>query len=164
MNSRRWPTWQEVLLILGLAGIAVFLLNHDIVRAQQSAKAPIFTEFRSKLALDGYDPVAYFKTATPTKGKAEHAVTWNGATWHFASAENKSAFEAKPQAFAPQFGGYCAWAVSQGYTAKGDPSAWRIVDGKLYLNYNASVQKTWEKDAPGHIAKGNQNWPVVLAK
>lgn len=160
----RRPTSHELILLLGLAALAAFILQHDIVRAQQAAKPQIFTEFRSKLALDGHDPVAYFKSGKPQKGAPAHALSWNGAHWHFASAENKAAFEANPKAFAPQFGGYCAWAVSQGYTAKGDPSAWRIVDGKLFLNYNASVQKTWEKDISGHVAKGNQNWPVVLSK
>jgi hypothetical protein len=158
------PTRRELLLLLGLIAIAAFLVNHDVVRAQQSTKPQVFTEFRSKLALDGYDPVAYFKSGKATKGSGDQAVTWNGATWHFASAENKAAFEASPQAYAPQFGGYCAWAVSQGYTAKGDPNNWRIVSGKLYVNYNASVQRNWEKDMPGHIAKGEKNWPVVLSK
>jgi hypothetical protein len=158
------PNAHEIVLLLVLAAIAAFLLQRDIVRAQQAPKPQVFNEFRSKLALDGYDPVAYFKTGSPQKGNPAHALNWKGAAWHFASAENKAAFEASPEAFAPQFGGYCAWAVSQGYTAKGDPSAWRIVDGKLFLNYNASVQRTWEKDIPGHIAKGQKNWPVVLGK
>ena len=160
----RKPAVHAIILLLGLAFLAAFLLQRDVARAQQAAKPQVFSEFRSKLALDGHDPVAYFKSGKPQKGNLAHSLVWNGATWHFASAENKSAFEASPQSFAPQFGGYCAWAVSQGYTAKGDPSAWRIVDGKLFLNYNASVQRTWEKDMPGHIAKGEKNWPVVLTK
>ena len=158
------PTRRELLLLLGLIAVAAFLASHNVVRAQQSAKPQVFSEFRSKLALDGYDPVAYFKSGKAMKGSAEQAVTWNGATWNFASTENKAAFEASPQAYAPQFGGYCAWAVSQGYTAKGDPNNWRIVGGRLYVNYNASVQRNWEKDIPGHIAKGDKNWPVVLSK
>lgn len=162
--AMRKPAVHEIILLLGLAALAAFLMQRDIARAQQSAKPQVFTEFRSKLALDGYDPVAYFKSGRPQKGTSAHALSWNGATWHFASPENKTAFESNPKGFAPQFGGYCAWAVSEGYTAKGDPSAWRIVDGKLFLNYNASVQKTWEKDIPGHVAKGEKNWPVVLSK
>jgi len=158
------PNWREFLALIGLAALAAYILQHDLVRAQTPGKPQVFTEFRSKLALDGYDPVAYFKGGKPVKGSKEHAATWKGATWHFVSAENKAAFEADPQAFAPQYGGYCAWAVSQGYTAKGDPGHWRIVGGKLYLNYNAAVQKDWEKDIPGHIAKGDKNWPKVLSK
>jgi YHS domain-containing protein len=158
------PTRRELLLLLGLIAVAAFLANHNVVRAQQSAKPPVYGEFRSKLALDGYDPVAYFKSGKAMKGSASHASSWNSASWHFASADNKAAFDANPQAYAPQFGGYCAWAVSEGYTAKGDPSIWRIVGGKLYVNYNASVQRNWEKDVPGHIAKGEKNWPKVLSK
>ena len=85
-------------------------------------------------------------------------------SWRFANAKNLEAFKAKPDAYAPQYGGYCAWAVSQGYTAKGDPKAWSIVGGKLYLNYNADVKKTWETDAPGNIVKADGNWPKVLQK
>ena len=71
-------------------------------------------------------------------------------------------FAADPEKYAPQYGGYCAWAVSQGYTASTDPEAWKIVDGKLYLNYSKSVQQTWEQDIPGNIAAGDGNWPKVL--
>jgi len=158
------PRWRELLLLLGLAGLALVLSNHAAVHAQQSGKPPVFAEFKSRLAIDGYDAVAYFKTGKPAKGSPQHTVAWNGATWHFTSAENQAAFEATPQAYAPQYGGYCAWAVSEGYTAKGDPSHWRIVDGKLYLNYNASVQTSWAKDIPGRVAKGDKNWPAVLGK
>jgi YHS domain-containing protein len=158
------PTRRELLLLLGLIAVAAFLANHNVVRAQQSAKPPVYSEFRSKLALDGYDPVAYFKSGKATKGSASHASSWNSASWHFASADNKAAFDANPQAYAPQFGGYCAWAVSEGYTAKGDPNIWRIVGGKLYVNYNASVQRDWAKDTAGNIAKGEKNWPKVLSK
>ena len=158
------PSWLETAVLLVLFGLAGYLLQHDLVTAQTPAKPPVYSEFRSRLALDGHDPVAYFASGKPAKGLAEHALVWKGATWHFVSADNKKRFEASPEAFAPQYGGYCAWALSEGYTAKGDPANWRIVDGRLYLNYNASVQKNWEKNIPGHIAKGDGNWPKVLSK
>lgn len=113
-------------------------------------------------AIDGTDPVAYFTMGKPVEGSSDFAHDWNGATFHFASAENRDVFAANPEKYAPQYGGYCAWAVSQGYTAATDPEAWRIVDGKLYLNYNKSVQSTWEQDIPGNIAAGDGNWPKVL--
>lgn len=113
-------------------------------------------------AIDGTDPVAYFTMGKPVKGSSDFAHDWNGATFHFATAENRDAFAANPEKYAPQYGGYCAWAVSQGYTASTDPEAWTIVDGKLYLNYNKSVQSTWEQDIPGNIAAGDGNWPKVL--
>ena len=125
---------------------------------------PVYTGFFSDVAVGGYDPVAYFNDGKPVKGSSKFSTEYNGAEWRFASAENLAAFEADPMAFAPQYGGYCAWAVSQGYTAKGDPDNWRIVDGKLYLNYNADVQATWESDIPGFIESADVNWPNLLAE
>lgn len=110
-------------------------------------------------ALKGYDAVAYFKEGKPVKGKDEFRHDWMGAKWYFASAANRDAFAQNPEKYAPQFGGYCAWAVSQGYTAAIDPTAWKIVEGKLYLNYNKEVQQKWESDIPGHIKKAQENWP-----
>ena len=89
---------------------------------------------------------------------------WEDAIWRFETAAHRDAFAASPERFAPQFGGYCAWAVSRGYTADIDPEAWRIVEGKLYLNYSKRVQRMWEQDIAGNIAKGRTNWPGVLAK
>lgn len=111
------------------------------------------------LALRGYDPVAYFTDGIPTRGKPEHALTWMGAQWRFASAANRDAFAQAPERYAPQYGGYCAWAVSQGYLAPVDPAQWRIVDGRLYLNATAGVQRRWLRDIPGHIARADSNWP-----
>lgn len=130
----------------------------------QARKADIYSGFLSSRALNGYDAVAYFTDGKPVRGRSEFSYSWKGATWLFANQKNLDAFKAKPEAFAPQFGGYCAWAVSQGYTAKGDPNHWKIFDGKLYLNYDARVQRDWERDIPGHISKGNGNWPAVLDK
>ncbi|MEM8811475.1 MAG: YHS domain-containing (seleno)protein [Pseudomonadota bacterium] len=114
------------------------------------------------IAVDGSDVVAYFKDGRPVAGS--HSITheWRGATWRFSSEENRDAFAANPTAYAPQFGGYCAWAVSEGYTASTIPEAWKIVDGKLYLNFSRSVQRRWERDIPGRIAAANRNWPGVL--
>jgi hypothetical protein len=86
-----------------------------------------------------------------------------GATWRFASAEHRDRFAVDPERYAPQYGGYCAWAVSQGYTAKIDPAAWKIVDDKLYLNYSKDVQSQWSSDIPGNIAKADANWPGIKA-
>jgi YHS domain-containing protein len=126
-----------------------------------AAQAPVYTPPFSKLALEGYDPVAYFD-GKPAKGDAKFTATREGVEYRFASARNLARFQANPQAFLPQYGGYCAWAVAGGYTAKGDPLAWKIVNGKLYLNYDSNVQKRWLADIPGNIAKGDHNWPQVL--
>ena len=116
------------------------------------------------LALNGYDAVAYMTDGKPVKGLPQLSTTWSGAVWRFSSAEHRDAFLKDPERYAPQFGGYCAWAVAHGYTANGDPEAWRIVDGRLYLNYSKRVQTRWEADIPGYIIKGQANWPDVLKK
>jgi YHS domain-containing protein len=115
----------------------------------------------SGVAIKGYDAVAYFTEGKSVKGSSEFQYEWLGAKWHFASAAHRDAFAKDSLKYAPQFGGYCAWAVSQNYTAGIDPEAWKVVDGKLYLNYSKSVQKTWEQDVPGNIRKGNENWPKL---
>lgn len=114
------------------------------------------------IAVDGSDVVAYFTQGMPVTGSADFAYDWMGATWLFSSAEHRDMFAATPEAYAPQFGGYCAYAVSQGYTAPTIPEAWRIVDSKLYLNFSLRAQELWLQDVPGNIAKGNANWPAVL--
>lgn len=126
--------------------------------------APVYTGTFSNVAVGGYDAVAYFVDGKPVKGDKAFSLDHAGASWRFASAQNRDRFAAAPERYAPQYGGYCAWAVSQGYTASGDPQYWKIVDGKLYLNYDASVQKKWNQDIPGFIVKANQNWPTVLDK
>lgn len=114
-------------------------------------------------AIRGYDPVAYFAEKGPVKGSDAHTSVHNGATFKFASAENKATFDADPATYAPQYGGYCSYAVSKGYTATTDPDAWSIVDNKLYLNYSKSVRLIWKQDIPGNIQKADANWPGVLA-
>lgn len=126
------------------------------------ALEPVYSDFFGK-AIKGYDPVAYFTQSKPVRGDDDYTYRWKGAEWYFSSATNRDAFVQNPDKYAPQYGGYCAWAVSQGYTAKIDPDAWYIHQGKLYLNYNKSVQKKWQQNVPKHIAQGDKNWPTLLA-
>lgn len=130
----------------------------------RAAQDAVYTSTFSDLALGGYDPVAYFTLGKPTEGQRAFETEWNGATWRFVSAEHLAMFRADPAKYAPQYGGYCAWAVSEGYTASADPTAWRIVNGKLYVNYNHDIQKQWEQDIPGRVVKADTNWPKVLEK
>jgi YHS domain-containing protein len=127
-------------------------------------QALVYTRLLSRVAVGGYDPVAYFTDGRPVRGTTEHRMTYRGYEYRFSSAGHLAAFRANPTRYLPQFGGYCAWAVSQGYTASADPTNWRIVDGKLYLNYNDEVQRRWEQDIPGHIRRANANWPGVLSR
>jgi YHS domain-containing protein len=143
-----------------LALLAVIFSASLVAQKKGEPVASVFTR-EDRVAVSGYDPVAYFAMGKPVAGKAEFFHEWNGAKWVFASAANRNLFKANPGNYAPQFGGYCAWAVSEGYTAPADPKAWKIVDGKLYLNYNTDVQKRWSQDIPGRVAKGESNWPKL---
>jgi len=113
------------------------------------------------VALKGYDPVAYFEQGRPVQGSPQFSHRWMEATWWFATAEHRDLFTKDPQKYAPQFGGYCAYALSEGYTANIDPEAWKIVDGKLYLNYSRGVQKKWEEDLQRRIQAAEKNWPAL---
>jgi hypothetical protein len=119
---------------------------------------------RSGLAIDGYDPVAYFVDGRPTRGRGDIEHVWNGTRYRFATEANRERFVKSPEAFVPQYGGFCSYAVSRGYTANIDPQAWTIVDGKLYLNYSVRVQRTWEEDVPGNIRRADANWPTLSEK
>jgi len=125
-----------------------------------AGEAPVFAT--NDGAIRGYDPVAYFTVGEPIMGSDQFTTRWQGATYKFASAANLELFKAEPAAYAPQYGGYCAYAVAKGATAGTVPEAWTIVDGKLYLNYSLAVQQRWRKDVPGHIRMADRNWPAVL--
>jgi YHS domain-containing protein len=157
MHTRR-----GTLGLLAMVGAGALTISWP--RGARAAKDPVYTSLFGNVALSGYDPVAYFTDGRPVEGRPEFELAWNGATWRFASAEHRDLFKAAPERYAPRYGGYCAYAVSQGYTASADPQAWKIVDGHLYLNYNREVQRTWEQDTPGYIAKADHNWPGVLAR
>jgi YHS domain-containing protein len=139
------------LLLAGVMGAAIVACN----------KAEAFQAINKTSdgkALSGYDPVAYFVVQNAVQGDPRYEFAWNGAKWLFSSQENLDKFRANPDAYAPQFGGYCAYAVSEGHTADGDPQAWKIVNGKLYLNYNPDVKKKWEEEQDARISKGEKNW------
>ena len=142
-------------LMLATAGVAFAAPAH-------ADKAPVYTGSFSNTAVEGHDPVAYFTEGRPVKGSRDFRTEYQGAEFRFASQDNLDTFLADPEKYAPQFGGYCAWAVSEGYTAKGDADHWAIVDGKLYLNYNKKIQNRWEQDREMHIVSANTNWPEVL--
>ena len=129
--------------------------------AAAAEKDPVFTA-RGNLAIRGYDPVAYFTEGKAVKGDKDFTLGWQGADWRFASAENRDRFSEDPEKYAPQYGGYCAWAVSRNYTAPTDPDAFTLVDDKLYLNYNKRVMRQWLEDRDRNIEQADQNWPAVL--
>ncbi len=122
----------------------------------------VYTGTFSSEAVSGYDAVAYFTAGKAVKGMDKFTAHYMGAEWLFSSKENMDLFKKDPAKYAPQFGGYCAWAVSHGYTASADPEAWKIVDGKLYLNYNKHVQERWSEDIPTYIKDGEVNYPNLV--
>jgi len=134
-------------------------LSADSSSAEPAAESKVYT--KEGVAIGGADPVAYFTDESFVPGSAEHSYEWRGATWQFANAENQALFASDPESYAPQYGGYCAWAVGQNALAAIDPNAWSIVDGKLYLNANENIQNRWNKDIPGNIALAEENWPTL---
>ncbi len=117
------------------------------------------------LAIGGYDVVSYHNEAKPIKGSKDFTYTWKGATWHFANVENLERFVADPSSYAPQYGGYCAWGMREGYKAKTDPfNAWTVTDGLLYLNYNKAVQDGWLSEMEESIRIADKNWTTFEKK
>ena len=114
------------------------------------------------VAIEGYDAVSYFTDGAAVMGRAELSHEWRGASWWFSDPMHLEQFREAPERFAPQYGGYCAWAVSRNDTAKIDPEAWSMVDGKLYLNYSAKIKRRWEENRAENIAAGDANWPGLL--
>ena len=151
---------RKVLIAVAFAAIA----STALATPAHADQAPVYTGILSRVAVGGYDPVAYFTDGRPVRGTTQFRITHQGYEYRFANAEHLAAFRANPSRYVPQYGGYCAWAVSQGYTASGNPNNWRIVDGKLYLNYNGGIQMRWLSDIPGHIRSANANWPSVLSR
>ena len=145
---------------IAATGCALAQSSAPQVKAPQNTSAGL-TGAGVKLAMHGYDPVAYFEAGLPTPGSAEHTAVHGRAAYRFASKKNQAAFERDPAAFLPQFGGYCAYGVSVGKKFDGDPRVFEIVDGKLYLNLNPDIQATWRKDQRGNIRKAEQQWANV---
>lgn len=116
------------------------------------------------LAMQGYDPVAYFTDGAPAKGSYKITSIFNDATYRFASEENKAQFEANPEAYLPAYGGYCAFGTAMGFKFDGDPNHWKIVDNVLYLNLSQDIQERWEGDIPGFVQNANANWEDIADK
>ncbi len=136
----------------------------SIPAADLAAGAPPISHWADEgLATDGYDVVAYFTDGAAVLGSAEHTLDWGGAEWRFSSAENLTRFAEEPLLYTPQYGAYCSWAMADDRLATTDATAWDIVDGKLYLNYDADVRELWLEDIAGFIAAADTNWAAKLA-
>ena len=131
------------LLVLLLAGFG----------SQAVGKSPV-----DDGAIKGYDPVAYFQVGQALKGNDAFSFQWHDITWYFSTKENRDLFATRPEKYAPQYDGYCAWAMTEERKAITDPEVWKIVDGKLYLNCSREAYEKWSRDIPGNIKKADTNW------
>ncbi len=157
MSTRRW-----FLSVVSVAAAIATIALSGCGFASKPGQPVNTLDSPSGAAIKGYDPVAYFAAGKPLRGSPENVVQHGGATWHFATAANKTAFEREPAKYVPAYGGYCAYGVSQGYLVKIEPDAWSIRDGRLYLNYDTDVRKQWESNPVGFIATADKNWPNLV--
>ncbi|MEW2913229.1 YHS domain-containing (seleno)protein [Leisingera sp. JC11] len=148
-----------ILRLVLMAAAVLFLSLPETARAE-----PAVFSSRSGVAIGGYDAVAFFEHGAAEHGRRSHAVMWKGVVWRFASARNQARFEANPRAYAPAFGGYCAYAMSMGLLHEGNPQLWAIVDGELFLLNNRRVYVLWQADTANLITAGRSHWPAVLQK
>lgn len=149
---------KKILLFL-IVGIGI-----TVASCSQTESVKKVNTTAENIAIKGFDTVAYFAENGAIQGDAKFEFVWNGAKWLFSNAENLEKFKTNPEKYAPQFGGYCSWAVSHGYTADGDPQAWKVVDDKLYLNYNQKVKEMWEAEQQKLIQEGEKNWKEFKMK
>jgi YHS domain-containing protein len=150
MRPQRWVQ----LIVCGL-----LLLLASGVRAGVD---PVYTGLFNNTAISGYDAVAYFTEGKPVRGSESFTLEYQGAIWQFSSAEHREMFRENPEAYAPQYGGYCAYAVANGDTTSAEPDLWTIVEGKLYLNYSRRINARWREDMANYINQANTNWPALL--
>lgn len=153
LPPRTLTQWIKAFVLAGFLALSPQVFAIDAIN----------TTFFGNLAIEGYDPVAYFTQSKAVKGNSKYEHNWMNATWRFSSQEHLELFQANPQQYAPQYGGYCAYAVSQNDTAGIDPNQFTIHNGKLFLNYNRSINKKWLADRDQYIKDADINWPRLLA-
>ncbi|MCV2360214.1 YHS domain-containing protein [Paucibacter sp. TC2R-5] len=155
---------RRTLLAAMISTLAALAVMPNLAHAYDETSTSALNVDAHNVAVKGHDVVAYFTAGSPTAGKAEFTAKHEGAVYHFSSAANRDTFKANPTKYAPQFGGFCAMGVALDKKLDGDPSAWKIVDDKLYLNVNKDVQKKWVEDIPGNLAKAGSAWPLIKSK
>lgn len=141
-------------LLLSLFAAAMFM-------APSLAQADVA---HSTVGAQGYDLVSYQQDSGPTKGNGNHLSNHDGVNYLFANKSNKKAFDKNPEKYLPAYGGWCAYGVSVGKKFVADPTVWKVVDGKLYLNLDKKIQKIWNKDISGNITKADVKWTTIEAK
>jgi len=163
MNNTLTTRWSRFGAAL-LGAAAALFGGAAIAAAPINTLEPGFFGGRGDVAILGYDTVAYFTEGKAVKGHDSYVTEWMGAKWKFASKSNLDRFKAQPARYAPQYGGYCAYGVSQGYLVKVEPDQFKIISDKLYLNFDASVQAKWLQDPAGYIRIADSKFPALLNK
>ena len=153
-------------VVIGIAALAVAggATTWVLTGESEAIAGPVYSGRDDGVAIKGADPVAYFTQGRAIVGNEKFTTRWNGAKWRFASAGNLAKFEADPAAYAPQYGGYCAYAAANGQKAKIEPEAWSIVDGKLYLNYDLPIRARWDANQAEYIRSADERWPKIAAE
>ena len=156
-------TFANFVSLLTIPFVALMLVMSPLASNVAHAKTPVpsLNLASSGLALRGYDPVAYFTAGKPVKGSKQHSLTHGGGTYYFSSAANKSAFEGNPGKYLPEYGGFCSYGAASNYKVDGDPKVWNIVDGKLYLNINKSIDKAWNRKQSFYIKQADKKWTKI---
>ena len=148
-----------------VAGRALLSAAFAIIADPSLAGNSVNTGYFGGVAITGYDPVSYFTEGRAVRGVPDHAYSWLGTTWYFATPDHKELFARDPTKYAPQYGGFCSLGVSYGEsTANIDPEAWRIIDGKLYLNYSVAGGAEWEQRFAEYRAAAEAKWPGIRAR
>ncbi len=159
MDSRHYYPWLPRAHVLFMT-----MVFSQLAAPASAAVDPVYTGFFSSQAISGYDAVAYFTEGRPLQGRNEFSYDYRGATWKFSSQRHLELFRADPEAYAAQYGGYCAYAVANGDTASAEPDLWTIHEGKLYLNYNRRINERFRNDIDSFIEQADQNWPLIEKK
>lgn len=151
-------SWRKGLHFLGV----LVLVNVALVSPGIYAMEPVYTPWYSDTAIKGYDVVAYFTEGRAVKGEQRFQFRWRDANWLFASAAHLDAFMVDPERFTPQYGGFCAFGVAEGHAIGVDPEQFTVHNGKLYLNFNASVNRKWREHMENYISTADEKWPEMV--
>jgi hypothetical protein len=157
-------TWSTTAGRVFATVITVALLSLNSADAEE--RTAVNTGYFGNVAIQGYDPVAYFTESRAVQGSPDITQSWLGATWYFASRKHRDAFAAEPMSYAPQYGGFCAGSVSLGLVTDNiDPNSWRIIDGKLYLfGGSGGLEQDFDPAASHILAGAETRWPEVKKK